>query len=108
MFKKIKRLVEERKQNEIAGKYLSVSENEINEELQRKIGELERIAEDSSKVLQRKYSSSFAKHGKQNLRIWICRDIDGDEIDDLTSEKCLEKEYRSQIAVDYDDPESEE
>ncbi|USK33428.1 hypothetical protein LIT25_23430 [Bacillus sp. F19] len=104
MLDKLRRLFKNQRQNEIDEKYISVSENEINEELQRKIGELERIAEDLSKVLQRKYSSIFESQGKQNLRIWICRDVDGDEIDDLTSEKCLEKEYRSQIAINYDGP----
>ncbi|OAH59211.1 MULTISPECIES: hypothetical protein [Bacillaceae] len=32
----------------------------------------------------------------------------GDEIEGLTSEKCLEKEYRSQIAIDYDGPKFDE
>ncbi|MCS0673359.1 hypothetical protein [Cytobacillus firmus] len=40
---------------------------------------------------------------KQNLRIWVCRNIDGDELKELSSEKCLEKEYRSQIVIDFDD-----
>lgn len=77
---------------------------EINEELKRNIVELERLGEEWGKVLQRKFADVFESQGKQNLRIWICRDIDGDEIEDLTSEKCLEKEYRSQIAIDYDGP----
>lgn len=39
--------------------------------------------------------------GIENLRIWIYRDIDGYEAEAFTSENCLEKEYRSQIAIDY-------
>ena len=33
-----------------------------------------------------------------------CWRNEGAEEDDLTSERCLEKEYRSQIAIDYDGP----
>ncbi|MGP1908005.1 hypothetical protein ACTSEZ_07520 [Metabacillus sp. JX24] len=105
MLEKLRRFFMKQRQNEMDEKYISVSENEINEELQRIIGELERIAEEISKVLKIKYSRIFENQGKKNLRIWICRDIDGDEIDDITAEKCLEKEYRSQIAINYDGPE---
>ncbi|KQL34429.1 hypothetical protein [Psychrobacillus sp. FJAT-21963] len=89
---------------EIDDKYVFVPESKINEKLKRNIVELERLGEEWSKVLQRKYGNTFESQGKQNLRIWVCRDIDGDEEEDLSSERCLEKEYRSQIAIDYDGP----
>jgi hypothetical protein len=92
------------RQEEIGEKYVFVSESEINEELKRNIVELERLGDEWSKVLQRKYANIFESQGKQNLRIWVCRDIDGEEEEDLTSERCLEKEYRSQISIDYDGP----
>ncbi|MEO2076628.1 MAG: hypothetical protein ABGX20_14760 [Bacillus sp. (in: firmicutes)] len=80
-----------------------VPQSGVNEELKRNIIELERLAEQWGKDLQRKYKSAFENQGKQNLRIWVCRDIDGDESNELTSENCLEKEYRSQIVIDFDD-----
>ncbi|WP_235712217.1 hypothetical protein [Bacillus mycoides] len=80
-----------------------ISESEINEELKRKIVELERLGSEYSKVLQKKYINEFERKGKRNLKIWVNRDIDGDEIEDLNSEKCLEKEYRSEIIIDFND-----
>ncbi|MGF9966913.1 hypothetical protein [Bacillus rhizoplanae] len=82
--------------------YLSFPESEMNEELKRKIVELESLGKQLGKVLQRKYASVFESQGKQNLRIWVCRDIDGDENENLTTEQCFEKEYRSQLVIDYD------
>lgn len=35
----------------------------------------------------------------QYLNIKIRRDMDGDVLSDLTAERCLEKEYRSQITI---------
>ncbi|WP_322786434.1 hypothetical protein [Fictibacillus gelatini] len=104
MLDKIKKLLIKGEKNEIDDKYVFVPESEINEELKRNIIELERLSEEWSKVFQKKYANEFESRGKQNLKIWICRDIDGDGIGNLTSEKCLEKEYRSQIAIDYDGP----
>jgi hypothetical protein len=95
------------KQEEIDKMYLSVLESEMNEELKRKIVELESLGEQLGKVLQRKYASVFESQGKQNLRIWVCRDIDGDENENLTTEQCFEKEYRSQLVIDYDGPKFE-
>lgn len=46
-------------------------------------------------------SDVFGSQGKRNLSIKICRDIDGDVLSDLTAERCLEKEYRSQITINY-------
>jgi hypothetical protein len=101
---KFKGVFKKDERNEIDEKYIYVPDSEINEELKTKIVELERLGEECSKFLQRKYANVFENQGKSNLRIWICRDIDGDEIYDLTSQKCLDKEYRSQIAIDYDSP----
>ena len=58
------------RQEEIDEKYVFVSESEINEELKRNIVELERLGDEWSKVLQRKYANIFESQGKQNLRIW--------------------------------------
>lgn len=104
MLDKIRKFSKKDKQEEIDDKYVFVLESEINERLERKIVELERLGEEWSKVLQRKYGNTFESQEKRNLRIWVCRDIDGVEEEDLTSERCLEKEYRSQIAIDYDGP----
>lgn len=95
------------KQEEIDKMYLSVPESEMNEKLKRKIAELESLGEQLGKVLQRKYASVFESQGKQNLGIWVCRDIDGDENEILTTEQCFEKEYRSQIVIDFDGPKFE-
>ncbi|MGG3452312.1 hypothetical protein ABER98_21175 [Domibacillus aminovorans] len=108
MFDKFRRLFKKDEQNETDDRYALVSESEINEELKRNIVELEKLGEEWSEVLQRKYVNEFESQEKQNLRVWVCRDIDGDEIEGLTSEKCLEKEYRSQIAIDYDGPKFDE
>ena len=84
--------------------YVFIPEIEINEELKRNIVELERLAGELARSLQIKYAKEYENQGKLNLRVWVCRDIDGDEEEDLTSERCLEKEYRSQLAIDYDGP----
>ncbi|WP_251029189.1 hypothetical protein [Bacillus sp. ISL-78] len=106
MIDKIRRLFKKEELNEVdEERYAFVP---VNEELKRNIIKLEMVGEELGKVLQRKYASKFESKGKQNLRIWICRDIDGDEITDITSQKCLELEYRSQIAIDYDGPQYDE
>ncbi|MBT2616254.1 MULTISPECIES: hypothetical protein [unclassified Bacillus (in: firmicutes)] len=106
MIDKIRRLFKKEELNEVdEERYVFVP---VNEELQRNIIELEGLGEELGKVLQRKYANKFESKGKQDLRIWICRDIDGDEITDITSEKCLELEYRSQIAIDYNRPQYDE
>ncbi|MFF2501734.1 hypothetical protein [Peribacillus sp. NPDC058075] len=102
MIDKIRRLFKKEELNEVdEERYAFIP---VNEELKRNIIKLEVLGEELGKVLQRKYANKFESKGKQNLRIWICRDIDGDEITDITSQKCLELEYRSQIAIDYDGP----
>ncbi|MEC0343877.1 hypothetical protein [Peribacillus frigoritolerans] len=106
MIDKIRRLFKKEALNEVdEERYVFIP---VNEELKRNIIELEGLGEELGKVLQRKYANKFESKGKQNLRIWICRDVDGDEITDITSEKCLELEYRSQIAIDYNGPKYDE
>jgi hypothetical protein len=100
---KIRQFFKKDKQEMEDKRYVIVSESGVNEELKRNIIELERLAEQWGKVLQREYENAFENQGKQNLRIWMCRDIDGDELKELSSENCLEKEYRSQIVMDFDD-----
>lgn len=57
-----------------------------------------------SKKLQNKYAGVFEAQDKPNLSIKVCRDIDGDVLNDFTAERCFEKEYRSQIAINYYQP----
>ncbi|MDF2066739.1 hypothetical protein [Bacillus sp. Cr_A10] len=102
MFDKYKKLFKHDEQNNIDDRYVLIPVSTINEELTKNIVELEKLGEELTMVLQRKYAKVFENQGKTNLSIWISRDIDGDEIEDSTSEKCLVKEYRSQIAIDYD------
>ncbi|MED4074142.1 hypothetical protein P4602_23180 [Priestia endophytica] len=102
MFNRFRSLFMNKEQNETNDKYIAVPEDEINEDLKRHIVELEKLGEKYSKVLQNKYKDEFERYGKKNLRIWICRDIDGDKELDLSSERCLEKEYHSQVAINFD------
>ncbi|WP_039074043.1 MULTISPECIES: hypothetical protein [Bacillus] len=81
--------------------YLHVLAKGINLELKQKIFALEGLGEVVAEKLQRKYTDVFEGHGKRNLSIKICRDIDGDVISDLTAERCLEKEYRSQVTIHF-------
>ncbi|TWT27193.1 hypothetical protein [Planomicrobium sp. CPCC 101110] len=104
MFDKFKKVFKKDLPEERNDPYVFVPETEINAELKRNIVQLERLADDLAKRLQTKYAKRFEDQGKLNLRIRVCRDIDGDEEETLTSERCLEKEYRSQIAIDYDGP----
>lgn len=108
MLDKLRRFFKKDEQSKLVDKYNLVPKNGMNEGLKRNIIELEQLGEECSKVLQKKYESVFEIQEKPNLRIWICRDIDGDEVKCLTSGKCLEKEYRSQIAIDYDRPKFED
>ena len=89
---KFRKVFKKDKQEEIDEKYVFVSESEINEEeLKRNIVELERLGDERSKVLQRKYGNILKAKENKNLRIWVCRYIDGDEEEDLISERCLKK-----------------
>jgi len=92
----------DKQDQEADDKYILVPESEINETLKRDIVKLEEVGEAYCKSLQHKYRSKFERDGKQNLKIWVCRDIDGDQLPNLSSKQCLEKEYRSQIAINFD------
>ncbi|MDM5188174.1 hypothetical protein QUF99_12870 [Bacillus sp. DX4.1] len=63
---------------------------------------MERISEGLCNKYQEIYKEVFEKSGKENLRLWITRDIDGDYLEPITSNKCLEYEYRSEIRFEYD------
>lgn len=91
----------DKQDQEADDKYILVPESEINETLKRDIVKLEEVGEAYCKSLQHKYRSKFERDGKQNLKIWVCRDIDGDQLPNLSSKQCLEKEYRSQIAINF-------
>lgn len=92
----------DKQDQEADDKYILVPESEINETLKREIVKLEEVGEAYCKSLQHKYRSKFERDGKQNLKIWVCRDIDGDQLPNLSSEQCLEKEYRCQVAINFD------
>ncbi|GAB1789730.1 hypothetical protein ABET11_20515 [Priestia megaterium] len=102
MFDKLKKLFMDKQDQEADDKYILVPESEINETLKRDIVKLEEIGETYCKSLQHKYRSKFERDGKQNLKVWVCRDIDGDQLPNLSSKQCLEKEYRSQVAINFD------
>ncbi|MCQ9284606.1 hypothetical protein ACOSZH_02905 [Priestia megaterium] len=102
MFYKLKKLFTDKQDQETNDKYILVPESEINETLKREIVKLEEAGEAYSESLQHKYRNKFERDGKQNLKIWVCRDIDGDQLPNLSSEQCLEKEYRSQVAINFD------
>jgi hypothetical protein len=92
----------DKQDQEADDKYILVPESEINETLKRDIVKLEEVGEAYCKSLQHKYRSKFERDGKQNLKVWVCRDIDGDQLPNLSSKQCLEKEYRSQVAINFD------
>ncbi|MCG0050783.1 hypothetical protein [Priestia aryabhattai] len=102
MFNKFKLLFTDKHQDEASDKYVEVPANEINEDLKIHIIALEKLGEKYSEVIEKEYTSKFECKGKKNLKIWVCRDIDGDQLPDLTSNHCLEDEYRSQVAINFD------
>ena len=61
--------------------------------------ELESISEDICSKYQKYMKNVFAQKGKLNLKLSIKRDIDGDELEELTSKNCLEYEYRSKLIL---------
>ncbi|MBK4203086.1 hypothetical protein EGI09_03835 [Bacillus subtilis] len=102
MWKTLRQLFKKQKnQSSIDEGYTLISEKDINQELKQVIFELESLGEAVSEKLQNKYIDVFEAKDKPNLSIKVCRDIDGDVINDLTAERCLEKEYRSQIAINF-------
>jgi hypothetical protein len=97
-------LKKQKNQSPLDEGYIQIPEKDINQELKQVIFELESLGEVVSKKLQNKYIDVFEALGKPNLSIKICRDIDGDVLNDFTAERCFEKEYRSQIAINYYQP----
>lgn len=85
-------------------KYISVDEHEINDEIKNEVIQLEDLAGKLAEKLQSHYEMQFEEQKKRNFSIWVSRDLDGDEIGSLTADCCLEKEYRSQLAINYNDP----
>ncbi|AFI28611.1 MULTISPECIES: hypothetical protein [unclassified Bacillus (in: firmicutes)] len=105
MWKTLRQLFKKQKnQSPIDEDYIQIPEKDINQVLKQVIFELESLGEAVSEKLQNKYAGVFEAQGKPNLSIKVCRDIDGDLINDLTAERCLEKEYRSQITINYYQP----
>ncbi|MDO7346550.1 hypothetical protein [Bacillus stercoris] len=105
MWKTLRQLFKKQKnQSPIDEGYIQIPEKDINQVLKQVIFELESLGEAVSVKLQNKYAGVFEAQGKPNLSIKVCRDIDGDVINDLTAERCLEKEYRSQITINYYQP----
>ncbi|ADY22272.1 hypothetical protein P4U05_05110 [Bacillus paranthracis] len=90
------------------GQYLEIKNEQINEQLKQKIMELENLSEDICSKYQKIYEERFVQKGKLNLKLSIIRDIDGDELEELTSNNCLEYEYRSEINFECDALKTEE
>ncbi|MBY8914223.1 hypothetical protein KY305_15895 [Bacillus sp. YC2] len=108
MWKSLRHLLKKQiNQSPIAEGYIQITEKDINLELKQRIFKLESLGEAVSKKVQKKYKDVFEAEGKQKLSIKICRDIDGDVLNDLSAERCLEKEYRSQITINYYQPKKE-
>ncbi|MGE6204227.1 hypothetical protein [Guptibacillus hwajinpoensis] len=101
MFRRFTRL---EKESDIDNRYIDVLQSDINEGLKKEIIDLEQLAIKLCTDLHKDYVKRFEERGKKNLSLWVARDIDGDEFENLTYESCLEKEYRSQISIDYDGP----
>lgn len=94
VWKALRQLLKNQKnQSPLDEGYLQIPEKDINLELKQKIFELESLGEVVSKKLQNKYIDVFEAQGKPNLTIKICRDIDGDELNDLTAERCLDNVF---------------
>ncbi|MEC1265028.1 hypothetical protein ACGYLS_17980 [Bacillus subtilis] len=105
MWKALSQLLKKQKNQSPSDEdYIQIPEKDFNLELKQMIFELESQGEVVSKKLQNKYIDVFEAQGKPNLSIKICRDIDGDVLNDFTAERCFEKEYRSQIAINYNQP----
>ncbi|WP_369810940.1 hypothetical protein [Bacillus halotolerans] len=102
MWKALRQLLKKQKNQSLIDEgYIQIPEKDFNLELKQMIFELESLGEAVSEKLQNKYIDVFEAQGRPNLSIKVCRDIDGDVINDLTAERCLEKEYRSQITINF-------
>jgi hypothetical protein len=87
--------------------YIAVQEDEMDSELRNRIFKLENLAKGLTQELQRKYAPQFKDSGKPNLKVWVHRDIDGDEIELLTLERFFTKEYRAVVAINFDREDSD-
>lgn len=101
MFNVLKKLFTRSESDSYNDSYISVPENEMNSQLRTQIIELENLGTAYSEELQKEYTKRFEENGMANLRVWLHRDIDGDEIEILTSERFFEKEYRSMVAINF-------
>lgn len=88
--------------------YVEIPDTAFNENLKKEIQKLESYAEELAGRLQKKYSNEFEKKNRKNLKVCLERDIDGDEVEGISSDDAFEKEYRSVLAVKYDDFEDDE
>lgn len=88
--------------------YVEIPDTVFDEMLKREIQAVEMYAEEIAKSLQEKYVKKFEKKNRTNLKVYVHRDIDGDEGGGLSSDNAFEKEYRSLLAIDYDDAEEDE
>lgn len=89
-------------------KYVEIPDTDFDINLKREIQNLESYAEDLASSLQKKYSKEFEKKNRKNLKVYLERNIDGDEVEGISSDNAFEKEYRSVFAVEYDDFEDDE
>ncbi|WKA57292.1 hypothetical protein QWY16_12360 [Planococcus shenhongbingii] len=85
-------------------KYISIDAEGIDEELKNRIVEMENLAENLAKKMQLQYAAQFEEQKKRNFSVWLSRDLNGDVLESLSADCCLDKEYRSRIAIDYNDP----
>lgn len=88
--------------------YVGIPDTAFDEKLKREIQEVEAYAEEVAKSLQKIYSKEFEKKNRKNLKIYLERNIDGDEVEGISSDNAFEKEYRSFLAVEYDDFDDDE
>jgi len=88
----------------LLNKYMTIAPEGINEDVKNKVMELEILAGALAERFQARYVKQFEAQKKRNFSVWVSRDLDGDEISTLTADCCLQKEYRSQLAINYNDP----
>lgn len=88
--------------------YVEIPDTAFDENLKREIQKLESYAEELARSLQKKYSKEFEKKNRKNLKVYLERNIDGDEIEGISSDNAFEKEYRSVLAMEYDGFEDDE
>ncbi|MFQ3546098.1 hypothetical protein Q7A53_18610, partial [Halobacillus rhizosphaerae] len=80
MFLKIKNGLFRKKDTKDNDPYIAVPQKDINRSMKEKIRDLEELAEELCPDLTKKYELEFEHHQMKNLKIWVVRDIDGDEL----------------------------